>query len=605
MSRAPVHTFKSGDLIFKEGAESGSAYVIVKGAVELTKDSPRGPVVLARLKAGELFGEMAVIDGSPRSASARSVGKTVLKEITAEALMTGLHSDVDLSSKVMVKLVERLRAADALLARNGVKSPTSSNVPSVEGGVGSKAPEPAKKSLMTRLFGGKKRKAAFVLAIADLFDDPEASLTAVFANHLQNQVTQWGGGLVACQRMNGTFPVADFTESPMVWGQISHAAQKWLKDNDADLLVWGQLRAQGQVLHLRFAHRMGASGMQGGVFLPCDALDLPLDQGLAAAPEVSTFLYGVLTLAVLPHRKDQRDSHQAVVHSSVQALRTGYRERNGALEPEEQARYDLGYATALSAAGSVLKDQAMLQQAEGVYNKVLRTVRQVRTPLLSGIAYRHLAHAQWAWHKAGGEENLLEAAVENFTRACDQFTKEAYPMDWADLNRMIGQLLYSLDSRQDHQSSHLPESAAAFQRALQIYSASTTPKRWAETKHHLARTLQLLGRLRDDLEMIARSAEACKEALKVVHKTRNPMMWAALQNNLGSALFVLGQHNKKTETSVAAIKAFEAALAVYEARNADRLARVTLKNLTRAKETVLILDQGGEAPTFKPEDFDG
>ena len=80
-----IKKFKNGEVIFREGEPSGSAYVIVKGSVELTKNSKHGAVLLAKLKSGELFGEMGVIDGSPRSATSRSIGATTVKEITPEA----------------------------------------------------------------------------------------------------------------------------------------------------------------------------------------------------------------------------------------------------------------------------------------------------------------------------------------------------------------------------------------------------------------------------------------------------------------------------------------------------------------------------------------
>ena len=66
-------SFKPGELIFREGAEGKAAFVIQSGAVEIFLNSAKGSIVVARFKEGEIFGELALIDGSPRSAGARAM----------------------------------------------------------------------------------------------------------------------------------------------------------------------------------------------------------------------------------------------------------------------------------------------------------------------------------------------------------------------------------------------------------------------------------------------------------------------------------------------------------------------------------------------------
>ena len=66
-------TFNAGELIFRQGDEGRAAFVIQSGAVEIFLNSTSEAIVLARFQAGELFGELALIDGSPRSAGARAM----------------------------------------------------------------------------------------------------------------------------------------------------------------------------------------------------------------------------------------------------------------------------------------------------------------------------------------------------------------------------------------------------------------------------------------------------------------------------------------------------------------------------------------------------
>lgn len=598
-----IKKLKNGDIIFNEGEPSGAAYVIIKGAVELTKNSKFGAVRLASLKNGELFGEMGVIDGSPRSATARAVGPTTLKEIQPENLLKGIQNDPNLSSKVMSKLVERLRAADEMLAKAGISangSPKSG--PNGKPNVGG----PKKKGFFTRLFSSDKGRAApFEIMVANFFDDPDNQITSAFYESLKTSAERLGATQVNIRRTDAPFPIQDFHDSPMSWGQIKNTAQHWLQELDGDLLVWGQPQNDAQTVHLRMMPIHPLRHERAGTFHPYDAVDLPseLDDILSA------YLYGVILSALVPVNKTQLDAIAGLLETALNDARPALQKRMRELKGPQQARFEMGLANLQAASGYFCKKAAYLKEAEETYLKVLRNIRRGASGLLEGIVHRHLGYTQVSWLDVGGEKNLLEAAIESLREACRLFEKNAYPTDWADLQATIGQLLYKKDQI-NADGTALQESIAAYQNALQVFSASATPQRWGEAKHHLARALQLLGSQRGDLDMIARSAEACREALAVRSKTHTPMLWAATQNNLGSALFMLSQKTRKPETAEAAVKAFQAALEVYEARKATKLAQVTQKNLSRAQEVAIDLGSlssgdktNDPTQTFNTDDF--
>ncbi len=68
--------FESGDVIFHEGEKSQEAYRIIAGRVEITIQGRVRPIILAQLSEGDIFGEMAMVDERPRSATARCVEAT-------------------------------------------------------------------------------------------------------------------------------------------------------------------------------------------------------------------------------------------------------------------------------------------------------------------------------------------------------------------------------------------------------------------------------------------------------------------------------------------------------------------------------------------------
>jgi len=74
---------KKGEVIFRENDPSDCAYIVGVGAIEICKKTPRGQKVLKVLGDNEIFGEMGLIDGLPRSATARARQDSVVYILTS------------------------------------------------------------------------------------------------------------------------------------------------------------------------------------------------------------------------------------------------------------------------------------------------------------------------------------------------------------------------------------------------------------------------------------------------------------------------------------------------------------------------------------------
>ncbi len=101
--------FQKGDVIFNEGDPGNAAYILESGAVEIVKTLEGSKVRLATLHSGELFGEMAIIDGSPRMAAAEVIENSVVVRIPRKLLERKLKK-YDAFLQAMVKiLIHNLR----------------------------------------------------------------------------------------------------------------------------------------------------------------------------------------------------------------------------------------------------------------------------------------------------------------------------------------------------------------------------------------------------------------------------------------------------------------------------------------------------------------
>jgi CRP-like cAMP-binding protein len=123
--------FASGEDIFFEGDTGNSMFIIVSGRVEVTRKGGGKSVPLAKLGAGESFGEMALVEHTPRSASVQALESCVTLKIPEERLSQVPEAAARLYRNIARVLSERLKtASDVLLfqAQAGAAIPKMATV---------------------------------------------------------------------------------------------------------------------------------------------------------------------------------------------------------------------------------------------------------------------------------------------------------------------------------------------------------------------------------------------------------------------------------------------------------------------------------------------
>lgn len=111
-STAKVREFDAGSTIVREGDPASIGfYLILEGQVEVRK----GQKTLAKLGAGDYFGEMALLTDAPRSADVVAVQKTKCLMIMRWELRSIISSYPDVALKMMGELARRLSATNQAL----------------------------------------------------------------------------------------------------------------------------------------------------------------------------------------------------------------------------------------------------------------------------------------------------------------------------------------------------------------------------------------------------------------------------------------------------------------------------------------------------------
>jgi EAL domain-containing protein (putative c-di-GMP-specific phosphodiesterase class I) len=101
--------FQQGDMICAEGSHGDCAYIVESGRVEIFVGNGTERVTLSILGVGEIFGEMAVIDGSPRSASAVALEPCELMSVSSEAISERIKNADPIVRLLVAMLLKRMR----------------------------------------------------------------------------------------------------------------------------------------------------------------------------------------------------------------------------------------------------------------------------------------------------------------------------------------------------------------------------------------------------------------------------------------------------------------------------------------------------------------
>ena len=108
-----VRSYPAGEILCREGAVENTFYAIVSGYCEVIKDLD-GEVnkVINRPGPGSFFGEIALVQESPRTATVQTVEPVTVLEVSRDDFIDMLHSSAPMAVRVMLLINARLREID-------------------------------------------------------------------------------------------------------------------------------------------------------------------------------------------------------------------------------------------------------------------------------------------------------------------------------------------------------------------------------------------------------------------------------------------------------------------------------------------------------------
>ncbi len=111
--------FKAGDTIIAQGDDGDTAFFIVIGSVEVSIGQGKKARTLGVLNAGEVFGEMCLIEPGPRSATVKAATDVECLATSYEEFIKVIEDQPERSASFMKALVKRLRRMNELMESVG------------------------------------------------------------------------------------------------------------------------------------------------------------------------------------------------------------------------------------------------------------------------------------------------------------------------------------------------------------------------------------------------------------------------------------------------------------------------------------------------------
>src|SRR5215212_9173173 len=122
-SVAIPRAYPKGVRVFHEGDHSDACYIVRSGDLRVTREHSDGrAIALATLGPGDIFGELAMLDGGTRSASVETLSDADLLALPASDVRRVIAAHGDIAAKLIVAITRRLRETNERVARQSFQT---------------------------------------------------------------------------------------------------------------------------------------------------------------------------------------------------------------------------------------------------------------------------------------------------------------------------------------------------------------------------------------------------------------------------------------------------------------------------------------------------
>jgi len=109
--------YADAEIICRQGEPGDCMFVVQAGRAEVLREEDGKSVVVGQLKAGDVFGEMAIFDKQPRSATVQAKGEARVLTLDKRAFLRRVHEDPSLAFQILQRMSLSIRRLNEELFR--------------------------------------------------------------------------------------------------------------------------------------------------------------------------------------------------------------------------------------------------------------------------------------------------------------------------------------------------------------------------------------------------------------------------------------------------------------------------------------------------------
>lgn len=413
------------------------------------------------------------------------------------------------------------------------------------------------------------------------------------ARHIRDRLSGRTGVTIAVADRPLTAPGADH-DAPLFVSMAIDLGRRWLKRENADLLIWGEsLAAPSSAENPRASWRLRFLSLatpihpQNATFSALERLEVPA----LFDDATGNLVFGAALAAVTVESADGLRARGALFRPVLRAA-TRFAEGDMVGTVAECATAQACYASLLLLEGARTGDEKMLQRAVAVYQGALILGEDAFPTHERAMVGSHIADALALIDERTHDGRFAAKTVEYYRAALGMVRKEVFADDFAALQTRLGLGLRAL-AQTSGETVHLKDAADAFTAATTIWTITDSPERWADIQNSLGGLLITMGRLTQQPSLFDKAVTVFRKIAQARSRTQAPLVWAHAIANIGAALKEKGEAAKDAVALRQALEAFDQAVEVFT--ELDLESRAKAIEVQRSRVTALLAAQGQNA----------
>jgi tetratricopeptide (TPR) repeat protein len=399
-------------------------------------------------------------------------------------------------------------------------------------------------------------------------------LQGLAARHIRDRLSGRSGVVISVADRPLTAPGADHSEALFVSMAVD-LGRRWLKRENADLLVWGESvparisNGPGRASwRLRFLSLSTPIHPQSASFSALERLEVPA----LFDDATGNLVFGAALAAVNVESADGLRARAALFRPMLKGA-TRFAEGDMAGTVAECATAQACYAALLLLEGARMGDERMLQRAVAVYQGALILGEDAFPLHERAMIGSHIADALSLIGEFGAHARHSDKTLEYYRAALGMVRKEVFADEYAALHTRLGVALHAR-AQASAETIHLKEAADAFTAATHIWTITEAPERWADIQNSLGGLLITMGRLTQQPPLFDKAVAVFTKIAQARSRAKAPAVWAATLANIGAALKEKGAAAKDVAYLQQALEAFDQAVQVFTELDLESSAKI-------------------------------